>query len=58
MTVVIATVVTVAVATVVIVAFFLVKQLDTSTTNEMFSVQLFAILAIFSLMASLTTQVT
>ena len=41
------TVVTVAVLTVVIVAYFSKKQIDTSTTDEMFSVQLFVILAMF-----------
>ena len=42
------TVVTVAVVTVVIVTYFRRrKKIDTSTTDEMFSVQLFAILAMF-----------
>ena len=45
MTVVIVTVVTVAVVTVVIVTYFRKKQLETLTADEMFSVQLFAILA-------------
>ena len=48
MTVVIVTVVTVAVVTVVIVTYFSKKKLATSTTDEMFSGQLFAILAMFS----------
>ena len=47
-TVLIVTVVTVAVVTAVIVTFFRRrKKLDTSTTDEMFLVQLFAILAMF-----------
>ena len=49
MTAVIVTVMTVAVVTEVIVTYFSKKQLDTSTTDEMFSVQLFAILAKFFL---------
>ena len=46
-TLVIVTVATVAVGTVVIVKFFTKKQLDTSTTDEIFLGQLFAILAMF-----------
>ena len=46
-TVVIVTVVIVTVATVVIVTYFSKKQLDTTTTDEMFSGQRFVILAIF-----------
>ena len=56
MTVVIVAVVTVAVVTVVIVTYFSKKQLDTSTTYEMFSGQLFAILAMFRLAAGYTVQ--
>ena len=47
-TVVIVTVATVAGGTVVIVTYLSKKQLDTSTTDEIFSRQLFAILAMFS----------
>ena len=47
LTVVIVTVVTVEVVTVVIVTYFSKKQLKTLTTNEMSSVQLFAIIAMF-----------
>ena len=50
MTAVIVTVVTVAVVTEVIVTYFSLKKkkLDALTTDEMFSVQTFAILAMFS----------
>ena len=47
-TVVKVTVVTVAVVTVVIETYFRKKQLDTLTTDEMFSGQRFAIIAMFS----------
>ena len=47
MTVVIVTVVTVVIV-LVIVIYFSKKKLNTSTTNEMFSGQLFVILAMFS----------
>ena len=47
MTVEIVTVATVVVVTVVILTSFSKKQLDTLATDEMFSVQLFAILAMF-----------
>ena len=40
-------IVTVAIVTEVIVTYFSKKPLDTLTTDEMFSVQLFAILAMF-----------
>ena len=46
-TIVTVTVVTVAIVTVVIVTSFRKKQLDTLTTDEMFSVQLSPILAMF-----------
>ena len=47
MTIIIVTVVTVAVVKVVIVTSFSKEQLDTLTADEMFSVQLFVILAMF-----------
>ena len=48
-TLVIVTVATVAVGTEVIATYFSKKQLDTSTTDEIFSGQLFAILTMFTL---------
>ena len=54
-TVVIVTVVTVTVVTVVIVTYFRKKQLDTSTTDEMFSGQHFAILTMFCCWLAFTT---
>ena len=51
-TLVILRVATVAVGTVVIVTYLNKKQLDNSTTDEIFSGQLFAILAMFGILTS------
>ena len=58
MIILIVTVVTVAVVTVGIVTYFSKKQLDTLTADEMFSVQLFAILAMFLIESKKTNPVT